>query len=99
MQKEYIKQFLRSSTAINFYSESVEFLNHVNTTYINTGKCVAFRERSYFDNEQLVLITKSVWSSEESLAEFLADSVAVADMEKLVAYNIQHKIRLLDIIS
>jgi hypothetical protein len=99
MQKEYIKQLLRDSTKTNFYEESSDFLDYVKTNYIDTGKCLKFRERSFFDNEELVLVITSVWRDAESWNEFVEDPMLVIDTEKLISYNIKHKIKLLDIIS
>jgi hypothetical protein len=99
MQKEYIKQLLRDSKAVKFCEESSDFLDYVKTNYIDTGKCLKFRERSFFDDEELVLIITSVWKDDNSYGEFLEDPMLVVDTERLISYNIQHKIRLLDIIS
>jgi hypothetical protein len=99
MAQEYIKQFFRPSKDIDFYQESPEFLSYVKETYVDTKKCISFREKSFFDDEELVLISKSVWTSADHFQEFFNDPLVISDVEKLVAYNTAHNIRLLDILD
>jgi hypothetical protein len=98
MPQEYIKQHLRDSTDTDFYHESEDFLNYVKINYIDTGKCLIFRERSFFDDEELVLISRSVWRDDECSQEFINDPMTAIDVENSIAYNTDHKIKLLDII-
>lgn len=96
--KEYIKQFVRPSTSVEFYQDDQEFLDYINETYIKTGKCLKFRELSFFDEEKLVLISKSVWT-ENFNEEFFEDQIVINNLEKLIEYNKLNSIRLLDIIE
>jgi len=99
MTYRYIKHFFRSSKDIEFYQESPEFLAYVKEVYIDTGKCFSFRERSFFDDEELVLVLISVWANKEYGQEFLNDPQMFVELEKAIAYNEEHKIRLLDILD
>jgi len=99
MTYRYIKQFVRSSKEVEFYADSPDFLQHVTDNYIKTGKCLKFREATFFDDEELVISQTSLWVSQEIFQEFANDPMLAVEIEKLISYNQEHKIRLLDLIE
>lgn len=65
--KRLTRTFVRPHTEIPFYVPRQEFVDHVTTTYVDTGKCTKFREKSYLDDDALVLQLVSEW--DESMCE------------------------------
>lgn len=94
--KKFTRIFIRPHTEVDFYQPSKEFLDHMQTTYIDTGKCLKLRERSYKDANELVLELISEWTDESDPNWAITDSVWAEELEKEIQYNKDCEILLLD---
>jgi hypothetical protein len=81
------KVFFRESNELEFYAESQSFLDHVTSMYINTGKCIRFREKSLITDDLSVQVVESEWADQQGYNEFLSDPLAIADKDLIVNHN------------
>lgn len=91
------KVFFRPSNESEFYSEPSNFLNHVKTKYIDTGKCTRFREKSYLTEDFSVQIVESEWVNQEAYDEYLIDPMSLTDKEQAISYNRDNNIMLIEL--
>jgi hypothetical protein len=70
--KRFTRVFIRPHTEVDFYKPSDTFLQHIQDTYIATGKCTKFREATFKDQGKLVLELVSEWDDE--ISESIADN-------------------------
>lgn len=90
--KRLTRTFVRPHNDIPFYVARQEFIDHVQTTYIDSGKCTKFREETYLDEDNLVLTLVSEWDEtkcEENTVEelFANDSVWQAERDLEQEWN------------
>jgi hypothetical protein len=93
------KIFFRPSNEIEFYVEPQSFLDHVTSMYINTGKCIRFREKSLIDADLSVQLVESEWVDRQGYDEFLSDPLSIANKELIIAHNQEVGIMLVGIDS
>jgi len=67
------RRFIRPHTDVEFYAVSDEFRAHMQSTYIDTGMCSKFREKTFVDSSKLILQIESVWD----------DTIEAVDVSKL----------------
>lgn len=91
------KVFFRQSNEIEFYVEPQSFLDHVTSTYINTGKCIRFREKSLITDDLSVQLVESEWVDQQGYDEFLSDPLSIANKELIIAHNQEVGVMLIEI--
>lgn len=64
------RTFIRPYEDIEFWSAPEEFVAHMKTNYIDTGKCIRFRDVTLTDSSGLVAEIVSEWT-DEAVAEIL----------------------------
>jgi len=90
------KVFFRPMDETNFYSEPQEFLDYVKETYIDTGKCVTFREKTFLADDGSIQVVKSEWTDQAGYDQFILDTNAISDSKNIVAYNKENGIMLVE---
>ena len=70
MSKIFKRTFIRPHEDVDFWSVPDDLKAHMQTTYIDTGKCLKFRELSLTDSSGLVCEIVSEWT-DEAIAEIL----------------------------
>lgn len=95
MQLIHTRVYMRPSTDVQFYQESQEFLDMVNTSYIETGKISEFRKRTFLDTDKLMLEIRSVWPNPTYMKNLQSEPLCLAELEALRDYNLQNKIDFL----
>ena len=83
----FTRIFIRPHADIDFYNPGDDFLKHVKETYIDTGMCTKFREKSFKDSGNLVLELVSEWSADidETITE--NDDIWAKEIVKENEYN------------
>lgn len=92
----FTKKFVRPSVDVDWYTPSEEFMSHVQTTYIDTGKCIRFREKS-LDETGCVITILSEWADDIDINAVLSDPVWEAEKDKEVSWNEGSEILMLEI--
>lgn len=64
------RTFVRSDSQIPFYVDTPEFTQYMTDTYVNTGKCIIWRNTTESDT---IKTTESTWISQEELDEAMLD--------------------------
>lgn len=77
--KRLTRTFVRPHTEIPFYVPRQEFMDHIQSTYVDPGKCTKFREKTYLDDDNLVMTLVSEWDEtkcvESSIEELFENDV------------------------
>ena len=64
------RTFIRPYEDIDFWEAPADLINHMKTNYIDTGKCIRFRDVTLTDSSGLVCEVVSEWT-DEAVAEIL----------------------------
>lgn len=94
--KKFTRIFIRPHTEVEFYQPRQSFLDHMQATYIDTGKCTKFREVNYKDDNKLVIEYISEWTDDSDLNWATTDSVWAAESALELEWNAACEILLLD---
>ena len=92
----FTKKFVRPSTDTDWYTPSAEFMSHIQTTYIDTGKCIRFREKT-LDETGCVITILSEWVDGTDIDAVMADPIWVTEKDREIAWNEGSEILLLEI--
>lgn len=73
MSRIFRRTFIRPHEDIDFWSVPAALQAHMQTTYIDTGKCLRFREMTLTDSTGLVCDIVSEWT-DDAITELLGDN-------------------------
>jgi len=85
--KRYTRVFIRPHNEVEFYTPQASFMSHIQSTYIDTGKCTKFREATWKDEDQLVIQLVSEWSDDMTIEQAEGDAVWSAERDRELEYN------------
>lgn len=72
------RTFTRPNAGVPFYEDPVEFTQYITDTYINTGKCLTWRDAVEGPTTR---VTESTWATQEDIDEALVDSQILANSD------------------
>lgn len=95
MSQIFKRTFIRPYEDVDFWQPPAAFVEHMKTTYIDTGKCIRFREVTLTDSSGLVCEVVSEWT-DEAIAELLGGQTltpeVLAEADPLWAGFLQEEI-------
>lgn len=95
--KSFTRVFIRPHNEVDFYQPSKEFLDHIQKEYIDTGKCLKFREATFKDENELILKLTSEWANGVDFSEIMNNDTSwKEEVKKELDYNKSCEIILLD---
>jgi hypothetical protein len=76
----------RANLETDWFTESSEFTDYINKTYIETGKCLQWRAQDVSD-DQLTMTLTSIWTNRETLLECTNDYRVIYNQMDLTEYS------------
>jgi hypothetical protein len=87
MAIQYTRAYSRKDKSVNFYEDREAFLEYIKTAYIDNGMCMSFREKTYLDENELVVEYISVWTSKAAADQATIDTNMISEHARREAYN------------
>ncbi len=84
-QMKFARTFLRENPATELYPDSSALLSYINDTFIQTGKCIVWR--NHIQQDPNTILVESVWASNEALMEALEDPMINSNYQAMIQYN------------
>jgi hypothetical protein len=76
----------RKNLETDWFTEPTEFTNYINTTYIETEKCLQWREQHVSEDQYTMTLT-SIWVNRESFLEGMSDLRLISNQMNLEDYS------------
>lgn len=91
MATKFYRLLTRPSVAVEFPTDSPEFLQYIQDAFISTGMCLSFRATEYTP-DNLTKIMVSTWASDEAFEAALSDPIWGPNNDYIKRYTEEHNI-------
>ena len=97
MSSVFTRIMKRPNTTVEFYQSSDEYLQFVKEQFIDTGKCLVWRDHEFLDAEQLEIKITSIWKDRETANEVLENVSVIEDGFAQIYYNLENDIETVSV--